>query len=92
MMRTHLMSTLLVLAVLAPNPVAAAALNSKGGGGGPTSGAGGAGIDDVLRRVERELDRLSRGVADDVANAERKAQRPQRTDPVPPAKQPPRSN
>jgi hypothetical protein len=64
----------LIAVSLAPTPVLAA---SACGGCGLNKGAPGAvaaDVDDLLRRIERDLDRLTRGLNNDVAHIEKNTQ------------------
>ena len=69
-MHKNPLSILIAVAVLGvalgQAPAVAASLNKKGAGG-----AGGVDTDDLVRRVERDLDRLTRGLESDLRRIER---------------------
>ncbi|WP_291850457.1 hypothetical protein [Bradyrhizobium sp.] len=63
----RLVLSMLIAAVVVPAPAMAAALG-KNPGASPAA----AEVDDLLRRIERDLDRLTRGLNSDVAHIEKK--------------------
>jgi hypothetical protein len=66
----RLVLSMLIAAVVIPAPAMAAALGKNPG----ASPAAAAEVDDLLRRIERDLDRLTRGLNSDVAHIEKKRQ------------------
>jgi hypothetical protein len=68
-MRRIALSVVIAVVALGQVPAMAASLNQKGGGG--AGGAGGVDTDDLVRRIERDLDRLTRGLELDLRRIER---------------------
>jgi hypothetical protein len=63
-----LVLSMLIVTALTPAPVMAAAAVNKPPGAVPAA------ADDLIRRIERDLDRLTRGLNSDVAHIEKKRQ------------------